>query len=64
MSVAVLALTSAMYKVEVEATHADWGTVYVANVQILNDVCLYRIGPYYTLDDLCTSVLNRFGKRR
>ena len=44
-----------------ESTGQGW-TCYVANVRILNDVTLYRIGPAYSPAELVQKILDRFGK--
>jgi len=48
--------------VGVQKTEAGWGTTYVADIRIQNDVTLYIIGPAYSEQELIQKVLDRFGK--
>ncbi len=51
------------YKVEsIEETNTAWGVFYVANVRLLNDTTLYRLGPVYSVQELAQRLLDRFGK--
>lgn len=56
-------MTAMKYFVEsVEVTQTDWGTMYVANIRLRDDVTVYRIGPAFALAELLQRVLVRFGK--